>query len=91
MVPQPGEVHVTTLGTVVKVINPVNTIQKTGSKNVIILCKNSTITAAQLLLLSRGLNFIPSVGHNMSSREQTQLDIPAYHRRIKLAVHFENR
>ena len=27
----------------------------------------------------------------MSSREQTQLDIHAYHRRIKLAVHFEDR
>lgn len=68
-----------------------NTSLKTGSNNVIILCKQFNITAAQFLLLRRGLSFIPSVGDNRVSRGQAQLDVHAYHRRVKLAVHFEHR
>ena len=63
----------------------------TGDKNVVNLCKNFKINAAQLSLLNRGLNFIPTKGNNKTLKEQMRFDLQQYHRRLKLAVYFEHK
>lgn len=63
---------------------------QTGYKNVVNLCRKFTLTAAQMSVLSRGLNFIPTQTCNQKMKDQIRFDIQEYHRRLKLAVYFEN-
>lgn len=42
-----------------------------------------------MALLGRGLTFIPTMGVGKDYRRQMLLDMYNYHRRIKLAVYFE--
>lgn len=66
------------------------TVLSTGFKNVIVLAQKFNITAAQLSLLNKGLNFIPIIRGEKNVKNQTQIDIRTYHRRLKLAAHFEH-
>lgn len=59
-------------------------------KNVIILAKNFCPTRAQFDLLNKGLTFIPTFGLNKNQKNQLQLDIQSYHRKLKLAAYFKN-
>lgn len=60
------------------------------SQNVIILAKNFHPTKVQIDLLSRGLTFIPTINLGKGQKNQLQLDIQNYHRKIKLAVFFKH-
>lgn len=64
--------------------------QPLSFQNVIILANNFYPTKAQLDLLNKGLTFIPTVNIGKNQRNQLQLDIQNYHRKIKLAVFFKD-
>lgn len=55
-----------------------------------VLAKNFTLTGPQRNLLERGLTFIPTIDIGKNQKQQLQLDLQNYHRRIKLAVYFKN-
>ena len=49
------------------------------------------LTAAQFSVLDKGLTFIPFKGvGSQGAYDQVHSDLQEYHRRVKLAVHFEN-
>ena len=57
------------------------------------LCESFRLTAAQSMLLNKGLTFIPSL-HRSSHKclkDQTKLDLQNYHRKLKLAVYYNNK
>ena len=69
----------------------INVAQK-GFTSVINLSKHFELSGAQLAVLNRGLNFIPTKGSDAGNiRNQTRSDIQQYHRRLKLAVYFEKK
>lgn len=47
------------------------------------------MTDAQFSLLNKGLTFIPTLNLFKDQKRQIQHDLQNYHRRIKLAIHFE--
>lgn len=65
-------------------------VQHPSSQNVMILAKNFRPTQAQFDLLNRGLTFIPTVNLGKDQRNQLQLDVQNYHRKIKLAAYFRD-
>lgn len=60
------------------------------SQNVVILAKNFKLSQTQFDLLNRGLTFIPTLDINKNQKQQLQLDIQEYHRKIKLASYFQD-
>lgn len=48
-------------------------------------------STAQLTLLNRGLNFIPTIGCNKHLLLQCKFDMQKYHRRLKLAIHYGDK
>ena len=75
----------------VKLIAPAPVDTHDGSKSVINLSKSFVLTAAQFSVLDRGLTFVPSKGtDSRDALHQVRSDLQAYHRRVRLAVHFEN-
>lgn len=71
-----------------KLINPGSLAQE-GFENVLVLAKKTKLTTAQLTLLNRGLNFIPTKGINKNIIPQSKFDLQNYHRRLKLWAHFD--
>lgn len=68
-------------------------VNETGYKTVINLCESFQLTAAQTLLLNKGLTFIPSLhrpGHKCL-KDQTRMDLQNYHRKLKLSVYYDNK
>lgn len=47
------------------------------------------MTDAQFSLLNKGLTFIPTFNLFQNQKRQIQYDLQSYHRRIKLAIHFD--
>lgn len=78
------------MGSLLKLIVPINLPTQEGDKLVINLTKHFKLTEAQRTLLGRGLNFIPTKGTNKQIVEQSRFDLQQYHRRLKLAAYFEN-
>ena len=75
----------------VKLIAPAPVDTHDGSKSVINLSKSFVLTAAQFSVLDRGLTFVPSKGtDSRDALHQVRSDLQEYHRRVRLAVHFEN-
>ena len=71
---------------------PAIVVAQKGGKSVINLSKHFQLTGAQLSVLDRGLNFIPTKGSNkVNTRDQIRSDVQQYHRRLKLAVYFEHK
>lgn len=54
------------------------------------MCKKIRLTDAQLSLLNRGLNFIPTNGCNRNIQKQARHDLQQYHRRLKLSAYFQD-
>lgn len=54
-----------------------------------ILAENFEPNKEQLELLNRGLTFIPTIKLEKHQKEQTQLDLQNYHRRVKLAIYYQ--
>lgn len=84
------------MGDIVNLQGPVSLSQEGPEKtsirsfgNVIIPTKNFEPSREQLELLNRGLTFIPTIKLEKHQKEQTQLDLQNYHRRIKLAVYYQ--
>lgn len=57
---------------------------------IINLTKKYILTADQTTILIKGLNFIPTVSTNREILEQAQFDLQQYHRRLKIATHYEH-
>lgn len=55
------------------------------------LSKPFTLSPSQFSLLRRGLKFIPTRGTNKNLIDRTQFDLQPYHRKLKLAAHFEHK
>ena len=55
-----------------------------------ILTEKVKFTTAQLALLNRGLNFIPTRGSNNKIRAQARFDLQKYHRTLKLWSYYES-
>lgn len=53
-----------------------------------VLSKKVKLTAPQLSLLNRGLNFIPTRGSNRHVKPQSRVDLQNYHRRLKLWAYY---
>lgn len=58
------------------------------NKNIILLSKHFQLTTPQTTLLNKGLTFIPTP-KPVRNHRQLHLDLQMYHRRIKLALFFE--
>lgn len=74
----------------VKLETPTNLATQEGSKTVINLTRSFKLSSAQLALLNKGLNFIPTKGTNRHIREQSLSDMQQYHRKLKLAAYYEH-
>lgn len=62
-----------------------------GNNRVINLSKKLCLTDAQLILSEKGLTFILTTGCNKKKMMfQYRHDLQQYHRRVKLAVYYEN-
>ncbi|KAK2808422.1 hypothetical protein Q5P01_000626 [Channa striata] len=61
------------------------------SQNVIVLAENFKLSKAQFDLLNRGLTFIPTLDIHKDQKGRLQFDIQEYHRKIQLAVYFQNK
>lgn len=61
------------------------------AQNVINLAKNFQLTRAQLNILNKGLTFVPTVGLDKNQKNQLQLDMQSYHRKLKLTAYFKNK
>lgn len=57
-------------------------------KNVVNVADNFKLSKAQLVLLNKGLTFVPTVDICKDQKLQLRLDMQNYHRRIKLATYF---
>lgn len=55
-----------------------------------VLAPDLELSRAELDLLSRGLTFVPTVDLGLDQKNQLELDLQNYHRKIKLAVYFGN-
>lgn len=60
-------------------------------QTVINLTKNFQLTRAQFDLLNKGLTFVPTVGLDKNQKNQLQLDMQSYHRKLKLTAYFKNK
>lgn len=81
----------------IKLLGPLNLapegdhgIQGLHAQEVVVLAPNFKLTGPQHSLLSRGLTFIPTIHINKFQKEQFQLDLQNYHRKIKLATYYKN-
>lgn len=64
------------------------TLENLGTKEVVVLAKNFSLTGPQRSLLARGLTFIPTLDLDRGQKPQFLLDLQNYHRRLKLALYF---
>lgn len=74
----------------VKLESPEDPLNQGGIKTVINLSKRFKCTPAQLTLLDKGLNFIPTKGIDKDAKMAARLDLQQYHRRVKLMEYFRN-
>ena len=74
----------------VKLDPPRDLSNQEGHKTVINLSKRFKCTTAQLSLLNKGLNFIPTKGTNEDIAIAARFDLQLYHRKVKLAEFFRN-
>lgn len=89
MDPTNGQTDARSLVPACKLNIPVSLPVQEGFRNVLVLSKTFKLTFPQYTLLNRGLSFIPTKGINSGIKEQGRWDIQQYHRRLKLAVHYE--
>lgn len=68
-----------------------NLLPQEGDKSVINLSKKFSLSPAQFSLLSKGLTFVPTKGSNKNLISNTRFDLQEYHRKLKLAAHFEGK
>lgn len=85
------------MGYIFKLVKPLSLAEEGDKRtrtslphNVIVLAKNFSPSKAQLDLLDRGLTFIPTIDLNKNQKNQLQLDVQHYHRKIKLATYFKD-
>lgn len=64
--------------------------QSVQAQEVVVLAKNFKLTDSQRRLLSKGLTYVPTLDIGKDGRDQFQLDMQNYHRKLKLATHYRN-
>lgn len=60
------------------------------TSNVVILARNFVPTKAQLVVLEKGLSFVPTLDLSKGQKNQFKLDLQNYHRKVALATYFRD-